>query len=130
MVRKGKEAKFWKDVKPEFMSDEEKINDNTYVRHPPLYRSDRFTRFLKKLDERADKTLKKHARFERREGSPRDIPPPDGAKMWLLKPTQTLSSEQAVESEPEEGAAPVDDGVEEDSELEDKSNDSEFELFD
>ena len=50
--------------------------------------------------------------------------------MWLLKPTQTLSSEQAVETELEEGVAPADNGVEEDSELEDKSNDSEFELFD
>ena len=58
MAQKVKEAKFWKDVKPEFMSDKEEISDNTYVQYPPLYRSDRFTRFLKKLDERADKTLK------------------------------------------------------------------------
>lgn len=103
-------------MKPEFMSDEEKISDNIYIRHPPLYRSEQFSRFLKKLDERADKVLKKHARFERREGSPRDILPPDGVKMWMLKP-----SEQATEGDREEE-------VEEDSESND-SNNSDTELF-
>ena len=84
-----------------------------------LYRSDRFTRFLKKLDERAEK---KHARFEHREGSPHDILPPDGAKMWMLKPN--LFPGQATESD-----SGQEEEVEEDAERE-ESNDSDSELCD
>lgn len=83
-MRKGKEAQYFLDIKAEYMSDEEKCSDGTYIRHPPMYRSVKFDSFLKKLDERAEKSKKQHARFQRREGSPHDVPIPEGIKTWML----------------------------------------------
>ena len=76
------------------MSDEEKCSDGTYVRHPPMYRSEKFSSFLKKLDERADKATKQHARFQRKEGSPCDIPVPTDAKTWMIKECYRLNEDQ------------------------------------
>ena len=86
-MRKGKEAQYFLDVKAEYMSDEDKCSDGTYIRHPPMYRSVKFDSFLKKLDERAEKSKKQHARFQRREGSPHDVPVPEGIKTWMLNDT-------------------------------------------
>lgn len=62
-MRKGKEAQYFLDIKAEYMSDEEKCSDGTYIRHPPMYRSVKFDSFLKKLDERAEKSKKKTCSF-------------------------------------------------------------------
>jgi len=89
MVRKGKETKFWADITADMMSEEEQVGD-VYVRHPPHYRSEKFNKFIGKLDERASKKSKSHARFSRKEGSPRKVPIPKHAKQWMIeaKPPQ------------------------------------------
>ena len=46
-----------------------------------------------KLDERAAKKGKSHARFFREQGSPRKLPIPHNAKAWMLKKKQVSDSE-------------------------------------
>ena len=89
MVRQGKETKFWADVTADMMSEEERVGD-VYVRHPPHYRSEKLNKFIRKLDERASKKTKSHARFSRKEGSPRKVQIPKHAKQWMIeaKPPQ------------------------------------------
>ena len=84
MVHPGREASFWADVTADMMSDEEKVEDK-YIRHPPDYRSEKFSKFLDKLDHRATSKCKHHARFKRDLGSPRIKSPPANAKPWMLK---------------------------------------------
>ena len=55
-MRPGKEQSYWKDVTAD-MSDE------------TSYRSEKFHKFLMKLDERAAAKGNSHARFKRQEGS-------------------------------------------------------------
>ena len=50
------------------MSNEERMSD-IYLRHPPSYRSEKFHKFLMKLDERAAAKSNSHSRFKRQEGS-------------------------------------------------------------
>ena len=52
-MRHGKEQSHWKDVTADMMSGEERVGD-IYVCQPPSYRSEKFHKFLMKLDERAD----------------------------------------------------------------------------
>lgn len=66
------------------MSDEEKVGD-TYVRHPPAYRSERLNRFIQKLDSCLDSTPSRHARHTRVLGSPVEKRIPARAKSWMLK---------------------------------------------
>ena len=80
------------------MSDEERVGDK-YVRHPPSYRSDRFNRFLEKLDSRLEKTkTTHHARHERVSGSPVEKLPPVAAKGWMVK-----DADMETEDNPSEG---------------------------
>ena len=81
-----REKKYWSDVTAEMMSDEEKDGD-TYVRHPPAYRSDQLNRFIEKLDSRLESTPSRHARHARVLGSPIQKLAPAGAKSWMLKET-------------------------------------------
>ena len=67
-MRPGKEQSYWKDVTADMMSDKERMSD-IYLRHPPSYRSEKFHKFLMKLDERAAAKGNSHARFKRQEGS-------------------------------------------------------------
>ena len=83
-VRPGKEASYWSQVTPDMMSDEERIGDK-YIRHPPSYRSEKFSRFLKKLDQRVACSGRNHARFDREDGSPREVTVPPNAKDWMVK---------------------------------------------
>ena len=77
----------WKNVTAEMMSDEEKCDD-TYVRHQPEYRSEKFTSFLNKLDERCSKKQTSHARYKRSIGSPSKTVPPTGIEKWMTKSTE------------------------------------------
>ena len=79
-----KENKYWSAVTAEMMSEEEKVDD-TYVRHPPSYRSERLNKFIQKLDERLECTPSHHARHARILGSPIEKPIPAVAKRWMLK---------------------------------------------
>lgn len=83
-VKKGKEAKFWKDITIDMMSDEEK-QDNVYVRHPPSYHSDTLNTYIEKLDERSASVTGSHAKFERKIGSPIEKTAPQGTRKWMLK---------------------------------------------
>ena len=74
-----KERKYWGEVTPDMMSDEEKVGDK-YIRHPPSYRSDRLNRFIQKLDSRLESTPSGHARHTRLLGSPVEKEPPVRAK--------------------------------------------------
>ena len=88
-----KEKKYWADVTADMMSDEEKMGDS-YVRHPPDYRSERLNRFIQKLDERLGSTPSSHARHTRVLGSPVEKRIPANAKAWMLRDnsdTQTHS---------------------------------------
>ena len=66
------------------MSDEERVGD-IYVRHSPSYRSEKFHKFLMKLDERADTKSNCHARFKRQEGSMVKKVAPINCKPWMVK---------------------------------------------
>ena len=56
-VKGEKESKYWQDVLPCMMSDEEERGDE-YIRHPPVYRSEVLSSFISKLDSRCDKAQK------------------------------------------------------------------------
>ena len=74
------------------MSEEEK-RDDVYIRHQPEYRSNEFTAFLNKLDERSSKKQSNHSRYKRTIGTPVKKTPPAGIQKWLTK-----SSEPSVSS--------------------------------
>lgn len=63
---------------PDMMSDEEK-RDETYVRHQPEYRSEKFNSFLNKLDTRS--TKKQTGQFQRSLGTPITVRIPK----WMVK---------------------------------------------
>ena len=66
------------------MSDEER-RDDVYVRHQPEYRSEKFTSFLNKLDDRCSKKQTSHSRYKRTMGTPQKKSPPTSAPKWMLK---------------------------------------------
>lgn len=80
-------------ITPDMMSDEEKV-ENTYIRHPPSYRSERLQKFLIMLDERAEKSQSKtaHPRIPRQLGSPVTKAAPPHAKKWMKKEEGNTSS--------------------------------------
>ena len=78
-----KEAKYWSDVSAEMMSEEQKVADK-YIRHPPLYRSQRLNEFVDKLDHRLSKCLSDRPRISRILGSPHKPTPPMNAKKWTI----------------------------------------------
>jgi len=106
MVRKGKETKFWADVTADMMSEEERVGD-VYVRHPPHYRSEKLNKFIRKLDERASKKSKSHARFSRKEGSPRKLPIPKHAKQWMIQAKPPQDEVESREVDDPVGGDPV-----------------------
>lgn len=97
-MTKGNETKLWAEVTPEMMSDEEfEPDEKLYVRHQPSYRSDKLTKFIKKLDLRLDSENKgTHPRLQRRLGSPREKPTPTCTKRWTVKkvPEDNHSSDE------------------------------------
>ena len=60
------------------MSDEEKVGEKL-IRHPPSHRSELFTKFIRKLDNRCSSFT--HARFPREVGSPALKGPPANCKI-------------------------------------------------
>ena len=81
------------------MSDEEKVGE-TFVRHPPAYRSDRLNAFINKLDARLSKTTSSHARHPRVLGSPVTKKVPSAAKSWMVKeqPIEETTTSEANRS--------------------------------
>lgn len=77
--------KYWQDVSPCMMSDEEKC-DEGYIRHPPSYRSELFNKFIAKLESRCDKAPNHQPRKKRILGSPVKKSVPPNTKNWLLNP--------------------------------------------
>ena len=67
------------------MSDEEKSGES-YVRHQPSYRSERFNKFIQKLDERLENMPSQHPRHTRVLGSPVAKAIPQNAMTWMLAP--------------------------------------------
>ena len=103
-MRPGKESSYWKDVTADMMSDEERVGD-IYLRHPPSYRSEKFHKFLMKLDERAATKSNSHARFKRQEGSIVEKTAPMNCKPWMIKKgavTEESSRSSTVEARPSE----------------------------
>ena len=80
-----KETKRWAEVTPSMMSDEEEQGE-TYIRHPPLYRSTLLSEFIEKLESRYDKRSSIHPRKMRVLGAPVDVPVPAEAKKWMIRP--------------------------------------------
>lgn len=76
--------KYWSDITPDMMSEEEKVGD-TYVRHPPSYRSSKLQEFIDKLDARLEKRTNDRPRISRTIGSPRKATPPFTARKWTIK---------------------------------------------
>ena len=104
-----KEKKYWSDVTPDMMSDEEK-DGNTYIRHPPSYRSERLSRFIERLDSRLDRTPSRHARHARVLGSPIEKQAPARAKSWMLKDTNLDDAAVAIDNDDQNLEAPASDG--------------------
>ena len=75
------------------MSDEEK-RDDVYIRHQPDYRSEKFTAFLNKLDERSSRKQSSHARYERSIGTPIKKTLPAGIPRWLTNSTSEPSVQE------------------------------------
>ena len=82
--------KYWSEVTPDMMSDEEKDGE-TYFRHQPSFRSTRFNNFIEKLDERIEKMPTSHPRHTRILGSPVEMATPKNAKPWMIKNNAALS---------------------------------------
>ena len=85
-IKTAKEAKYWKDVTVEMMSDEEKRNE-VYVRHQPTYRSDTLNAFIKKLDERSAEAST--SQFQRVVGTPAKKAFLPSAKKWIVRQMST-----------------------------------------
>lgn len=115
-MRPGKEQSYWKDVTADMMSDEERVGD-IYVRHPPSYRSEKFHKFLMKLDERVATKSNSHARFKRQEGSVVEKIAPVNCKLWMLK-KENITERTTTESESSTAPRPVaGDGIDVDDNL-------------
>lgn len=99
-----KEKKYWSDVTPDMMSDEEK-DGNTYIRHPPSYRSERLNRFIQSC---LDSAPSRHARHARVLGSPVEKQTPARAKRWMLKDSN--SENVAVANDDQNPEAPASEG--------------------
>lgn len=82
---KASEIKYWKQVTPDMMSDEEKQGD-IFIRHQPSYRSDKLSIFLSKLDNRFEKKSSHQPRVKRQMGSPAQKDIPMFAKNWMIAP--------------------------------------------
>ena len=122
MVKGSKEAKYWSDITPEMMSDEDRVEDK-YVRHPPSFRSDKVSRFIHKLDSRLNRKGSDKARFVRVMGSPRMLPPPRNAKQWTIAQSAHVEDIQNTSAEALDSQSSVEaDGINET----DKHSDSEF----
>lgn len=125
-VKKGNETKYWDCVAPEMMSDEEKRGD-TYVRHQPEYRSQLFTDFIDKLDERCAKKQSNHARYKRIVGTPCKVPIPAGIKSWMTnhqmtQQTSSLNKDEQSEPDGANSSELSDDGDEIEEDLSDCSS--------
>ena len=107
MIRSDREAKLWEDITPDMMSEEEKCDD-TYVRHPPSYRSKAVYKFLCKLDNRCKKQMSTPPRVKRPLGSPRKLSAPCHAKWWVVKKIE--SQQQTSPSQTEDAHSVVDNG--------------------
>ena len=90
VLRGDHEKKYWSDVTPEMMSEEERVGDR-WLQHLRSYRSFKLTQFIAKLDSRAPNN--KHARFPRDIGSPVQMHIPPQAKDWTVNQS---SSEVAL----------------------------------
>lgn len=95
-----REMKYWSQVTPDMLSDEEKVGD-TYVRHQPSYRSERLKRFIEKLDKRLEDTATSHPRHVRVLGSPVQKTPPEHAKPWMILSPPASSAEPEGEGREE-----------------------------
>ena len=92
---KPSELRFWQDITPDMISEEEK-SGVTFVRHQPSYRSDNFNKFLRKLDMRSEKKSGNQPRIPRTMGSPIPTDPPHYMKNWMIKPDLRKSKRQTA----------------------------------
>ena len=90
------------------MSDEERSGDS-YIRHPPSYRSKALSDFITKLDARLDKEKKIHPRLMCMQGSPHKKSIPMKFKKWTVKKElwkergpMEQDEEQSLEHSPEQ----------------------------
>ena len=86
------------------MSEEEKCND-TYIRHPPTYRSKAVEKFLNKLDTRCEQQMSTHPHVKRLVGSPRKLSVPRHAKRWVVKKIEGQLQEQGNQNHSEDAHA-------------------------
>ena len=84
-VVKPKEAKNWKFITPEMMSEEEEDGDS-FIRHRPSWRSSTLNRFLEKLENRYKSKHPKSLAKPRTYGDPVQKIPPSGAPLWMVSP--------------------------------------------
>jgi len=80
---KAREAKSWKLVSPDMMSEEEAEGDD-FVRHRPSWRSATLNRFFEKLENRYKSKHEKTLAKPRRYGNPVQREAPPGIPSWML----------------------------------------------
>ena len=82
MLRGDSEKKYWSDVIPEMVSEEERVGDR-WLWHRLSYKYFKITQFIAKVDSRAPNN--KHACFPRDISSPVQLNIPAQAKDWTIK---------------------------------------------
>ena len=89
---KAKEAKTWRMVTPDMMSEEE-AEGNEFIRHRPDWRSHRFNKFIEKLDNRYKSKHEKMLAKPRTYGDVVVKSFPDGIPSWMC---ETITIESAL----------------------------------
>lgn len=92
--------KYWQDIDVEMMSEEESCED-TFIWHPPKYRSETLAKFIEKLDKRNEKRKTAHPRKKRVIGTPQDTQVPPNAKNWTLKEFRKATSKNDANGDEE-----------------------------
>ncbi|CAI8031455.1 hypothetical protein GBAR_LOCUS17848 [Geodia barretti] len=96
---KAKEAKNWKFITPDMMSEEEE-EGGSFIRHKPSWRSNTLNRFLEKLERRFKEKHPNSLAKPRTYGEPIQKAPPAGIPSWMVKPEQPGESvNETIENE-------------------------------
>lgn len=84
--------KYWEEITPDMMTEEETGEDDNYIRRRQSWRSTNFNRLIDALD--ASCTMTKSMAKPRQIGAPTVNPPPSSAKKWMVSVQNTDQDEE------------------------------------